>query len=238
MRLNQFLAKNLGLSRREADGYIEKGFVKVNGKKGEFHNKVDENDTIEVLYNKKWEIATNSPKTRTIIFYKPIFSITSRNDELDRKTIYKHIPKKYHDLKPAGRLDYMSEGLLVLSNNGNLLQELTHPKFEHEKTYLVAVKTPFEKNEIEKIEKGLFLEDEKYKLNSVKIKKIKDLDKYKYLKLQKHYNWYTFVLSEGRNNQIRKMCFQFDKKVLRLVRIQQGEYKISEKLYKQKLLEI
>jgi pseudouridine synthase len=166
--------------------------------------------------------------------YKPIFCVTTRVDEVKRKTIYDFLPKSFLELKSAGRLDYMSEGLLVLSNDGDLIHKLTHPSNETKKVYLVGIKGSFKLKEIKEMEEGITIE--KYKLNPVKVEKYTG-DKYEYLRLQPSFTWYIFTLTEGRNNQIRKMTEYFGLKVQRLIRIEHGSYKLTKDLYKNRWLD-
>jgi 23S rRNA pseudouridine2605 synthase len=161
--------------------------------------------------------------------------LTTRYDPQKRKTIYNFLPKQFEDLKNAGRLDYMSEGLLILSNDGVLIDNLTHPRNEHIKKYLVGVVQKLSPDFIKIAQSGQ-MEIDEYILNEVKITPLdKTLyAKYNYLKLQSNLSWYQFDLSEGRNNQIRKMVESFGQKVQRLIRIEQGDYKISPELVEQK----
>jgi 23S rRNA pseudouridine2605 synthase len=245
MRLNQYIAKYQGISRRLADQLITDGRVNINGQLAVLGTQVDETkDTIEINSSNKLKpkTLTIDPKTfenQTILFYKPIFCLTTRYDPQKRKTIYNFLPKQFDDLKTAGRLDYMSEGLLILSNDGHLIDDLTHPRNEHIKKYLVGVNQKLSPEFI-KIAQSGNMEIDEYTLNEVKIT---PLDKtthaqYNYLKLQPTLTWYQFDLSEGRNNQIRKMVESFGQKVQRLIRIEQGQYKISPQLLEQKYLAV
>jgi pseudouridine synthase len=233
MRLNQFLAKYLGGSRRQADDIISNQNVEVNHAKAVLGQKIDpETDTVTV--NGK---IVESQKTidQTLLFYKPIFCVCTASDPQDRKTIYDFIPKQFHNLKPAGRLDYMSEGLLVLSNNGDFLQSLMHPSGEKAKQYLVGLNRDLNPEFIEDATAGkVVIED--YQLNPVKVTLLDNLEEYRYLKLNPGLFWYVFELTEGRNNQIRKMCEMDGQRVVRLVRMSQGDFEISRELYEQKCL--
>jgi 23S rRNA pseudouridine2605 synthase len=240
-RLNQYLAKNTGISRRQADELISKSKVKINGKIAELGQKVDEEkDNIEVV--EKWatkKVDAQKVVDTTILFYKPIFCLTTRKDPQGRKTIYDFLPHSYHNLKPAGRLDYMSEGLLIMSNDGKLINELTHPKYESNKSYIVGLNQPLTSIQIDQAKSGN-MEIDEYQINPVLITELGQgaKEKFTYLGLDKKLSWYHFELSEGRNNQIRKMCEFFNKKVVRLIRSKQGEYGLDAGLYKSKTLEI
>jgi 23S rRNA pseudouridine2605 synthase len=235
MRLNQFLAKSLGISRRQGDELIQKDQVQVNEQIGQLFTQVQADDRVEVWQKNQWQGLNWPSENRTILMYKPIFCVTTRSDPQKRQTIYDHLPKIYHHLKPAGRLDYMSEGLLVLSTDGDMLQKLTHPKFGGSKIYLVGLNTGFEQDQIKQIVQGMDLDN--YLLNPVKVwQNVELLKKYDYLKLDPKTNWYFFELTEGRNQQIRKMCAHFGKKVRRLIRLKQGEFELSQQLYEKKYL--
>ncbi len=237
MRLNQFLARSLGISRREGDSWVRQRKVRVDGQFGELFTQVQEGCLVEVNHGTAWQRLDWPSDNRTVLMYKPIFCVTTRSDPQKRKTIYDFLPKIYHNLKPAGRLDYMSEGLLVLSTDGDFLQKLTHPKFGGSKTYLVGLNTCFEQNEIEQMAEGFELEG--YQLNPIKVwQDCTLLKKHDYLKLDSKTNWYFFELTEGRNQQIRKMCLNFGKKVCRLVRLKQGKFELTERLYQKKYLSV
>jgi len=235
MRLNQFLAKNLGISRRQADQLIISKKVKVNGAFGELFIRVEEADKVEVKTQTDWQTLHHQKLNQTILFYKPIFCISTRYDPLKRKTIYDFLPKIFRHLKPAGRLDYMSEGLMVLSSDGDLLQKITHPRFGSIKQYLVAIDKPFESIQIILMQEGMRLDD--YDLNPVKVwQSAVQLKTFEYLKLDPRLHWYFFELTEGRNQQIRRICKLFGKRVRRLIRIRQGNYELTRELYEKKVL--
>ena len=152
-RINQFLAFHLAVSRRKGDDMVSKGLVEINGNLATLSDRIVKGDKIKYYKNGEWVEIVNSLdnenlngsgksnlKTEIIMMYKPIFSLTTKYDPQKRRTIYSILPKQYHHLKPAGRLDYMSEGLIVLTNDGDLMQKLTHPENNSDKEYLVAVR--------------------------------------------------------------------------------------------------
>lgn len=238
MRVNQFLAHNLGLSRREIDKYISQGLVELNGNLAEFFDHVSVGSKVRIYIKGNWkEIINEGDKIQTILFYKPIFCLTTRSDPDGRKTLYHFLPRKFEHLKSAGRLDYMSEGLLVMSSDGELIYQLTHARNTTEKKYLVGTKKLLDAKTIKDYQKGIKVDD--YNLNPVEvINYSSSKDKYDYLKLEKNYFWYVFTLTEGRNNQIRKMVDLYDNRVLRLIRIEHGEYELTPELYNNKYLEV
>jgi 23S rRNA pseudouridine2605 synthase len=234
MRINKFLAQSLGISRRNAESLINANEVKVNSEIAKLFTTVENENKVEILERGKWVTLRGLNNVKTIVMYKQIFCVTTRDDDVKRKTIYHFLPKSFLELKSAGRLDYMSEGLLVLSNDGDLIYNLTHPSNESKKVYLVGVKGSFKPKEIEEMGKGIVIE--KYSLNPVKVEKYTG-DKYDYLRLQPSFNWYIFTLTEGRNNQIRKMTEYYGLTVQRLIRIEHGSYKLTAELYKKKWIE-
>ena len=133
MRINKFISLNTGYSRRKADQLIDEKRVKLNGKiLTKLGTVVDiESDTVEID-DKKVEI---SNEKNYIALNKPAGYVTTREDELKRKTVMELIPQ-IANLKPVGRLDKDTEGLLLFSNDGDFINKLTHPKFECEKEYL------------------------------------------------------------------------------------------------------
>lgn len=239
LRINQFLAKHLDISRRQADNLIKSGLVEINGYLAEFYQKVQEKDKVRVFLKQKWQELenNNSHKEIVVLMYKPIFCLTSHKDPQNRKTVFDFLPKKFKYLKTAGRLDYMSEGLLVLSNNGNLIFKLTHPSQGTKKKYLVASKYPIANKDLDKLHFGFFLKDGDF-LQSMQVQKLslKDLDKWRYLKLDPKHHWYEFTLKEGKKNQIRRLLENLNNKVYRLIRIQHGEFILTADLKEKKYL--
>jgi|GEM_PF-713077 pseudouridine synthase len=257
-RINQFLAKSLNISRRQADQIIKAGQVNINSSLAKLNDRVGCTDKV-VLNQKGLQTTLNTDfftkKDLVLLFYKPVFSLVSTKGEANKKTIYDFLPKIYHNLKPAGRLDYMSEGLLVLTTDGELLYQLTHPKFEHPKKYLVKLSKPLTKAQIKTASTQMIVSkhsdvykpdkiDTKVRLRPVKIYPAdqKILAQYSFLNLldqkkaRSSQYWYIFELMEGRNNQIRKMVNFFDSKVVRLIRIQHQDFELTKKLCQDKYL--
>jgi pseudouridine synthase len=237
MRINKFIASYLGISRRQADKLIVDKKVYKNNILAEIGDKVDIDDKIcyESTTGLKEITISNS---QTSVYYKPIFTLVSAKPEIGKKTIYDMLPPKYKTFKPAGRLDYMSEGLLVISQDGDLIYELTHPKNGTLKKYLVGLTQPITSSHLAQLKNGMVIDD--YPLRSVKITKQnnKNLEKWSFLGLSDKANWYEFVLTEGRNNQIRKMCKLLDYRIVRLIRIQHGEFVLSAEIKAKKIIDI
>lgn len=237
MRINQYLAHQLGVSRRQGDELVKKGSVKIDNKMCDLFDKVESGNLVEYYDPKKgWIKISEETNFKTLLFYKPIFTVTTRSDEFKRKTIYSFLKSSYFSFKPAGRLDYLSEGLLVLSQDGDLINKLTHPSFETEKRYLISLKEDLRPDQVTQMERGMTLGE--MKLQPVKIVKKASLKDWEFLKPEPKHVWYEFALKEGKNNQIRQMCEYFGQKVLRLIRIQHGQYLLTEQLYKEKMIRL
>jgi 23S rRNA pseudouridine2605 synthase len=251
MRLNAYIAAQIGVSRRQADELIQKGYVEIDGEIATFTDAIGASSVIRVYRNQKWDkINTSTDSKRTILFYKPIFTVVTHADPQRRKTVYDFLPKQYHKLKFAGRLDYLSEGLMVFSNSGELIHELTHPSMGKTKAYLVVLKYSLRREQIQELEEGLVLPKDNLKFEPISISKTQlgaeigeKLPKYEdrhldFLKIHQEHFAYVFYLNEGQNNQIRKMCAHYGQDVMKLVRLEMGKYKISQELYKKKIIEL
>ena len=237
MRINKFIASRLGLSRRKVDQIIQNEAVFVNDKRVQVGQKVEVGDRV-VYKNYSWIVKSGSALS-SILVYKPIMSLVTRVSQDAKKTIYDVLPPFISDFKPAGRLDYMSEGLLVMSQDGDLIYSLTHPSQNCTKLYLVGTNRPLEKKHITKAKKGMTItiNDEPRSLAPVLIEPART-SSWDFLNLHAKHNWYVFHLQEGRNNQIRRMCASFGVKVPRLIRIQHGDYKLTRELKEQKIISI
>jgi pseudouridine synthase len=238
-RLNKLVARATGKSRRQVDELIEKQQVKVDGQLAEMGMKISSDAQVELLNKKSgWDRVNLLNDDQTILFYKPIFCVTSRKGQNKDKTIYDFLPKQYHPLKPAGRLDYMSEGLLAMSSDGGKIHQLTHPRNNSAKIYLVGLLDALTFDQIEMLEQGVVIDD--YTTEPIEIEELAEGDdefeQYDYLKLQPNFTWYLFTLHEGRNNQIRKMVGLMGQRVKRLIRVKHGEFELTKELYEKKVL--
>jgi 23S rRNA pseudouridine2605 synthase len=236
MRINQFIAKSTGISRRKADEEIKSKRVKVNGTLAELSHSVTEEDTIEYFNGKVWStLSADNDDNTVVLMYKPVQVMSTRSDPEGRKTIYNVLPSKYRDFKSAGRLDYMSEGLLILSRNGKLILSLTHPKFKTKKRYLLGLKNVLSQKHIDLAQSGDLVIDN-YKLNPVNIEEANTAH-YQYLRLDPKSHWYMVTLSEGRNRQIRKMIQKFGNQITKLIRVSHGTFELDEEVYRKRYRE-
>jgi len=204
-RLNKYIASSGVCSRRKADELIEKGVVSVNGKKvTELGFLVGEKDKVFV------EAKLVRPKKLEYYrFYKPTGFITSADDEKDRKIIYDLLPPEMHNLKPVGRLDKDSSGLIILTNDGDLINELTHPSIKVPKVYVVGVNGKVHLHHLEKMAQGIEIEKGQIAYADTFIKEFDN----KRTVMQ-------ITLYQGLNRQIRKMLAALGFEVISLKRIQ------------------
>ena len=204
-RLNKYIASCGICSRRKADELINAGKVMVNGKiiteLGFIVNPKD-----KVFIDKK---LVHPIKHEYYRFYKPSGYITSADDENGRKTIYDILPEKLQKLKPVGRLDRESTGLLILTNDGDLINSLTHPSVKVPKLYRVTIDGKITQNDIDTMYKGIEIEPDKIAYAQVDV-----------IEIDKNRTTVEVLLYQGMNRQIRKMFKHLGFEVLSLKRIQ------------------
>ena len=210
-RLQKVLA-NAGIaSRRKCEEIILSGKVKVNGKMvTELGVKVNpEKDRIEVD-NK---VVNFNNKKVYILLNKPIGYVTTVKDQFHRDTVMDLVKVVKERVVPVGRLDMYTSGALILTNDGDFVNKVTHPKNEIEKTYNVTVSGIVSKEDVDKLTKGVEIvdNDEKYITKPAKVKILKIDDEKKISRLQ-------ITIHEGKNREVRKMCGAIEKKVLALHR--------------------
>ncbi|MBN20554.1 MAG: pseudouridine synthase [Bdellovibrionaceae bacterium] len=210
LRIQKILSQAGLLSRRAAEKAIESGRVKINGNvitelgvKADPTTDLIELDHQKVILDKKKEF---------LLFHKPIQCLTTKHDPHGRKTIYDWIPKKYHHLNPVGRLDYESEGLLLLTNDGDLGNRLMHPSFGVRKTYEVHLDKELDEVDRHHLLSQILLEDGPGHFEGLHTlsKKV-----------------YEVEVSEGRNRFVRRMFQNQGYEVLKLKRIEQGPLELS-----------
>lgn len=210
MRINQLLAQATGMSRRAADAAIEQGRVTINGRPAQFHDRPEPSDAITL----NGRIIATAVKPVTIMLHKPVGYVVSRDGQ-GSKTIYDLLPAKYRGLKPIGRLDKDSSGLLLLTNDGQLANNLTHPSRQKVKVYQVTLDKPLQPPHQRMITgPGVQLPDGLSRLQ---------LDR---LPAGSNAAW-RVTMHEGRNRQIRRTFAALDYTVVTLHRTQFGSYQIG-----------
>ncbi|MGN0017606.1 MAG: pseudouridine synthase [Candidatus Gastranaerophilaceae bacterium] len=204
-RLNKYIASSGICSRRDADALIEQGKVNVNGKKvQELGFLVGEKDKVfidgKLIHPKKLEYYR---------FYKPAGYITTSDDEKGRKTIYDILPEEMKKLNPVGRLDKDSTGLLIMTNDGDLINQLTHPSVKVPKVYIVRIDGRINQNHINQMALGIEIEEGKKAYADVGV-----------IEISNKSTLMQVVLYQGLNRQIRKMFAYLGFEVQSLKRIQ------------------
>jgi len=212
MRLNKFIAQATGIGRRTADGVIAAGRIQVNGALPRPGQDVTEADII-TLDSKRVSADAMAAKT-TIIFNKPVGYVVSRNGQGSR-TIYDLLPAEYQQLKPVGRLDKDSSGLLLLTNDGQLAYELTHPSRQKQKVYEVVLDKPLAPLHRQMIsDYGVLLDDGPSKFQLERSREGDD-------------KAWTITMHEGRNRQIRRTFAAIGYTVAKLHRKAFGPYTLG-----------
>lgn len=211
MRLNKLIANNLGLSRRQADDLIANQKIIVNNQPAVLGQRVEPTDVIKfenkiIKFEKSADIL--------IAVNKPIGVTCSRKNQNGDKTIYDILPQQFHKLKTVGRLDKNSSGLILLSNNGDFIFKMTHPKFKKIKIYKIKLDKPLQPLHQQMINDfGVNLEDGNSQLGLEKLN-------------NNRLEWQV-MMHEGRNRQIRRTFKALDYTVIKLHRIQFGNYQIG-----------
>lgn len=211
IRLNKFLA-DLGLaSRRKADVLIEEGKVLINHKKAKLGDKVDPTQD-EVMMGGKKLNQDNREKFEYWLLNKPFNVISSVSDEANRKTVFDYVKSKTKArVYPVGRLDYQSEGLLLMTNDGELAHRLTHPKYQVEKVYKVWANGIFSEGKMERLLRGVRLSEGKISFDKMELIEKEGRDFV--LKIAIH---------QGVKREIRRVCAKVGWEVTKLLRVQLG----------------
>ena len=205
-RLQKYLANNGIAARRKCEEYILDGRVKVNGKiVTELGTKINpEKDIIEFDGNAVEKVE----KHVYILLNKPIGYVTTVKDQFDRPTVLDLVNIKEKVL-PVGRLDMYTSGALLLTNDVDFINKITHPKNEVEKTYTATVKGIVNQEDVQRLENGVEIDD--YISGKAKVKILKTDEEKKFSRVQ-------ITIHEGKNREVRKMCEAIGKKVLALHR--------------------
>lgn len=215
IRLQKFLAENTELSRRKAEEFIEQGRVKVNGRVASLGDKVDPiRDNVQL----RGKTVRAVSEKKYIMLHKPRGFVTTMSDELERKCVAELVRDVPVKVFPVGRLDRNSEGLLIMTNDGELANKLTHPSSHVNKTYRVTVNGKVSDEQIDMLCSGI------------------DIDKDGRLTLpcdvfvidrKPDRTVMNFIIHEGRNRQIRKMCEAVGLEVIRLKRTEIAGVKLG-----------
>ena len=214
IRISKYLSEQGIMSRRTADEEISAGRVSVNGKTAELGQKIDPGSDV-VTY--KGKPVGGEVRKVCIMLNKPRGYITTMEDERGRKCVADLVSDVGVRLYPIGRLDRDSEGLLLLTNDGELANMLTHPKYHKPKVYTVKVRGEVDEKTIERLGRPFNIDG--YITKPAEVKKLGEADGITSLSIR---------LFEGRNRQIRKMCDKCSLEVAELRRISIGEIRLGE----------
>lgn len=210
-RLNKYLALHLGISRREADNLIASNQVKINGKIAILGARFDTTDELIV----KGKPLHGAVSYDYILLHKPIGYVSSRRKQGEWPTLYELLPENLHHLKPVGRLDRDSSGLIILSNDGDFHYHMTHPKFYKTKQYVISLDHALQPLHQQIInDHGIQLEDGPSQLI---LERVDDDRK----------DW-VVTMHEGRNRQIRRTFSALGYTVTKLHRTHFGDYQLGE----------
>lgn len=216
IRLQKYMASSGIASRRKCEEYILQGKVKVNGEViTELGTKINPlNDKVEF----EGEKIGKEEKFVYILLNKPIGYVTTANDQFGRDDVLDLVKVKER-VVPVGRLDMYTSGALILTNDGDFVYKITHPKHEINKTYTVTLKGIITKEEVLKLQKGVDIGDYITKPAKVKILKTDE---------EKQISRLEIVIHEGKNRQVRRMCEAVGRKVLALHRTKIGEISVKD----------
>jgi len=213
MRLQKYLAECGVASRRHAEDMITQGLVQINGiTVREMGLKVEEGDEVRV----RGDIVTPQAEKRYVLYYKPIGEVTTSSDPEGRPTVLDRFRDFPVRLYPVGRLDFDSEGLLLLTNDGDLTARLTHPSGEVNKSYIARVSLQLTDEELNRLRFGIMIDGRKTAKAGAKI-----------LKQESLFTDVLITIHEGRNRQIRRMVEALGHQVIRLKRVKYGPVELG-----------
>ncbi|MBQ9730190.1 MAG: rRNA pseudouridine synthase [Clostridia bacterium] len=213
MRINKFLAEKGVASRRHADKLIEEGKVQINGKTATLGASVEDGDEVTVDGT---PVLNKETKLLYYIMNKPKGYLTTASDDRGRKTVMELLPKGIDRVYPVGRLDYETEGLLILTNDGDLAYRLMHPKSEVPKTYLARIEGTMTEKDLNPLRSGV-------ELDGVMTKKCKA----HIVETHKLYTKVHITITEGKNRQVRRMFESIGRTVDLLRRVKIGSLGLS-----------
>ena len=213
MRINKFLAEKGIASRRHADEMISAGRVKINGVVATLGANVEDGDEVmldDVLVGKEETVL------QYFIMNKPKGVVCTVSDDRGRKTVMDYLPQTNARIFPVGRLDYETEGLLILTNDGDLAFRLTHPMNEVPKTYMARIEGTMTEKDLNRIRSGI-------ELDGVMTKKCKA----HIVETNKAYTKVHITITEGKNRQVRRMFEAIGRTVEFLKRVSVGKLKLT-----------
>ncbi|MCI6375510.1 MAG: rRNA pseudouridine synthase [Clostridiales bacterium] len=215
MRLQKYMAMCGVAARRKCEEIIASGRVAVNGEIiSQMGAQVEEGDRVTV----DGQLITPEERKRYILYHKPAGEVTTVSDDKGRETVMDRFAGMDVRLYPVGRLDYDSEGLLLLTNDGELAQRLTHPSCEVDKTYLARVTGNPSGEALERLRRGVFMEGDERRTYPADVRVVRD---------ESLYSDVLVTIHEGRNRQVRRMFDAVGHRVLLLRRVRFGPLELG-----------
>lgn len=228
MRIQKLLANAGVASRRTVEEWIKAGKIQINGVVATLGQSVNAQDVIKVdgkIYHLK---AFDAQETRVLLYHKPEGELCAARSEHGKPTVFQHLPKlRASKWVMVGRLDINTSGLLLFTNNGNLAHHLMHPRFAHERQYAVRVLGKVTDEMLERLTKGVQLEDGLFRFKSVQFGGGTGANQ-----------WYNVTLEEGKYREVRRLWESQGCKVSRLIRTQYGPFVLPSGLRKGKYFEL
>lgn len=209
IRLNKHLASLGVASRRQVDLLISQNKISINGVIAKLGDKVDPATDIIKLNNKIVQKANQ--ELVYIMLHKPKYVLSTSSDDRGRTTVI-DLVKSATRLYPVGRLDFLSTGLIILTNDGDLALKLTHPRYHLPKTYLVTLRGSISSSQIQKLESGIMLEDGRTAPS--KVRRLSPSE-------------FEITLFQGKNRQVRRMCLALGLRLVALHRLSIGSLKLG-----------
>ncbi|MDR1694132.1 MAG: rRNA pseudouridine synthase [Lactobacillaceae bacterium] len=212
-RIAKFIARSGVCSRRKAEELILQQRVTVNGEtviSPAFN--IEGNEVVKI----DGEKLAQAEQTRVWLYYKPVGLVTTHKDDKGRPTVFENLPENMPRVISVGRLDLNSEGLLILTNNGDLSRKLELPENGWSRRYKVKVHGKIVKSKIEELEKGVTIEGIKYAPAKIET----DVEK-------GSNSWFTITLKEGKNREVRNLMKYAGLDVARLIRISYGPFQLG-----------
>lgn len=210
-RINKYLSSHGVCSRREADRLVAEGRVLVDGKTAVMGEMVDDSNTICIDGR---QISSASPEQIIIAFNKPVGIVCTTKDRHNKNNIVDYIryPERIY---PVGRLDKESDGLILLTNDGDMMDRILRSVNGHEKEYIVSVNRPIDDTFIKRMSEGIYLEELERTTKKCVVRKVSD-------------RTFRIILTQGLNRQIRRMCDALGYKVTKLTRIRIMNIELGE----------
>ena len=219
MRLNQFIARHSKYSRREADNLIAQGRVNIQKSKAQLGVEVHEGERVFI----DGKMLKPKKEFTTIIYHKPKGELVTKRDDRGRRTIFDSLEKKFAHFTPIGRLDFASEGLILLSDSIEVVHALMHSSLQRE--YILKLNGKITEEMIEAMENGLVLEDARaggHEKSAIDSMEFKPFDFYSIYKSDSKFSKLKVRISEGKNRELRRFFAHFKAEVLDLRRVAYG----------------